>query len=311
MFYYRFYPNEKTNRGQIMIFDIEEQEGRLDQVLSALIPEASRTKLKEAIKNGAIQMDGLTVTKPATMVNEAKSLTCQVVIEQAETELKPCVMDLNIVHEDDDLIVVIKPKGILVHPTQTGKEETLVAGVLAHCGELAKVDNPFRPGVVHRLDRHTEGLLVFAKTGPCFEGLKQQFQDRTVTKKYYAMLKGNLPDENYHLETLMGRHRVHRHKQTSFSPVPGTEKKAITILTVVERFNTKTFCDVSLLTGRTHQIRVHCSELGYPVLGDTVYDSNCGKNYDGQLLQAYALSFTHPITQDVLSFEIPSSKIFS
>ncbi len=294
-----------------MSYNIQEYIGRLDQVLSELIPDASRTRLKSEIQAGNVSVDGKVVTKPSTNVDEASSISCTLSLEEKLLKLEPVAMDLDVIYEDKDLIVVNKPRGILVHPGDTGTEPTLVAGVLAHCKKLAKTDNPMRPGVVHRLDRHTEGLLVFAKTTKAFEGLKTQFQERTLVKKYYAMLKGNLPENEYHIETQMGRHRQQRHKQTSFSPVPGTEKQAISTIKIKNRYNTKTFCDIQIHTGRTHQIRVHCSELGYPVLGDTVYDPNCGKNYDGQLLQAYFLSFDHPSTEKKMTFELEPSKIFS
>ena len=214
-------------------------------------------------------------------------------------------------YEDDVLIVVNKPRGLLVHPTDQSSELTLVHGLLAHCGSLADGESDNRPGIVHRLDRFTEGVLVVAKTNDAFNHLKEQFKERQVEKRYYAMLKGALAEDEYHLTTMMGRHRVHRQKQTSRSPVPGTEKEAISIVSVKKRFNTKTFCDIQILTGRTHQIRVHCAEMGHPVIGDSLYDVNSGKKYDGQQLQCYSLQFKHPETLKDSEFKVVPSVMFS
>lgn len=294
-----------------MNFNIQDHFGRLDHVLSELIPQVSRTKLKADIKAGLVQLDGQVVTKPASPVDDFNRITYSAEIKEPNSEavLEPTPMALEIHYEDEHVLVVNKPRGLLVHPGDNSTEPTLVSGLLAHT-ELAKTDDPKRPGIVHRLDRHTEGLLLIAKTDAAYVSLKDQFKSRSVIKKYYAMLKGNLPQNEYHLDTMMGRHRQQRYRQTSKSPVEGTEKQAITTIKVIERFNTKTFCDVQIHTGRTHQIRVHCAELGYPVIGDSVYDPNCGKHHDGQQLQAYYLQFQHPSNGETLTIQLDASSVF-
>ena len=288
------------------------QSGRLDRVLCDLSHHLSRADIQRYIKQGFVQVNELVIRKSGFKVELDDTITWSY-----EDELKPShsveaiEMPLDIEYEDADICVVYKPRGMLVHGSETSQEPTLVSGLLFHCSKLASSDDPHRPGVVHRLDRFTEGLIVFAKTEDAFEGLKTQFHDRQVTKKYVAMVKGDLTEPDGVFKTMIGRHRSHRHKYTSFSPLEGSQKEAITHYKVLKRFNTKTCVDIRLETGRTHQIRVHFSEAGHPLIGDTVYDSQCGKQYDGQHLQCYGLGFNHPVTHEPCYFERPFSPLIS
>ena len=294
-----------------MTYDISDNTGRLDHTLAELIPELSRSKLKQLILDGSVTVDQNIIKKPSYNIDKSLHLNVEMKLDTSKPSLIPKKMPLDIVYEDSSVIVINKTRGIVVHSGEHKEEDTLVSGVLAHCGTLANSGNPLRPGVVHRLDRYTEGLVMFAKTIGALENLKQQFYSRSVTKKYYAMVKGELKEDDYRIESMIGRHRIHRHKQTSLSPVLGTEKEAITQIKVIKRFNTKTFCDIQIFTGRTHQIRVHCADMGHPVIGDNVYDSQCGKKYDGQLLQAYYLSFKNPESLKEMTLQLEPSSFFS
>tara|TARA_A100001015_G_scaffold199468_1_gene222697 strand:- start:380 stop:1267 length:888 start_codon:yes stop_codon:yes gene_type:complete len=291
---------------------IKNQSGRLDRVLSDLSAHLSRSDIQRFIKQGFVQVNGIVIHKSGFMVESEDSITWSYDDEaKVSNSVDPVEMPLDIEYEDADICVVYKPRGMLVHGSGLSQEITLVSGLLFHCSELALSDDPHRPGVVHRLDRFTEGLIIVAKTARAFDGLKKQFHDRQVIKKYVAMVKGDVIEHDGMFKTMMGRHRVHRHKYTSFSPMEGTQKEAVTQYKVLKRFNTKTCVDIRLETGRTHQIRVHFSEAGHPLIGDTVYDSQCGKNYDGQHLQCYGLGFNHPVTQESCYFERPFSSIIS
>jgi len=208
---------------------------------------------------------------------------------------------LDLLYEDDDVLVLNKPEGVLVHLGAGAKpEETLVDALNAYFPAIAAVgEDESRPGIVHRLDRDTEGLLVVAKTQKSFELLKAQFQDRTIKKRYYAIVYGNPPREYWEVDAPIGRHPKKRHL---FWVVP-TGKPALTKIQVVKRYGTTTLLDVEILTGRTHQIRVHLAHSRFPVLGDPSYGPHGHKG--GQKLQAYSLSFVHPTSGIRMTFSLP------
>ena len=213
---------------------------------------------------------------------------------------------LDLLYEDQDILVLNKPKGLLVHPgSGTGDEPTLVDALRTYYPNISTVgDDPStRPGIVHRLDRDTEGVLVVAKTQHSFESLKNQFQNRNVHKRYYAIVHGKPVKDFWEIELPIGRHPKKRHL---FRVTP-EGKHALTRVWVVKRFGTTTLLDVEILTGRTHQIRVHLAHATFPVVGDPSYGKNA--HLTGQKLQAYSLSFEHPTTGTHLTFKLPNALI--
>jgi 23S rRNA pseudouridine1911/1915/1917 synthase len=220
-----------------------------------------------------------------------------------------------IVFQDDYLLVINKPAGVVVHAGAGVKTDTLVDALIADSVPLADMGDPVRAGIVHRLDRDTEGFMVIAKTVQAHDGLSAQFRDRTVQKGYYAMVYGDMPHDFYEISAAIGRDRKLRYRRSTASMVKGTEKDAYTYVEVVKRFSTKTLVRAVPKSGRTHQIRVHLLSIGFPVIGDPLYldakrrkQSRGKPQPTGQLLQAYQLRFKHPITGEEMSFEQDMSK---
>ena len=214
----------------------------------------------------------------------------------------------SLLYEDQDLLVVNKPAGLLTHPPLTQKKTpSLTEELKNYCKTLSTLGGEERPGIVHRLDRDTEGLLVIAKSNEIHQALKEQFQNKTIEKHYYATVKGNIMDDEFTINLPIVRHPRHR---VSFmiSKTDPKRRDAISHVTVVKRFGTKTLVDIQPLTGRTHQIRVHLAHFGHPLIGDPVYGKT--PNTTGQLLQAYSLQFTHPKKNIAMKFTLPISKRF-
>lgn len=266
----------------------------------------TRSQAQKWIENGHI------------LVNEAPSKSSQklsendvinvtappdTLIQDPSEKLPP----LDLVYEDDDILVLNKPAGIVVHPVNFSQTGTLVHQLKAYGCPLSTSTGALRPGIVHRLDRDTEGLMMIAKTNEAHHALKKQFQDHQVEKHYYTVVKGDFSDDELTLTNFIGRHPKKRKLRSVVSEETSDAKTATTFFKVLRRYTTKTWLTVTPLTGRTHQIRVHLAHLGYPILGDPEYGPkpNQGK---GQLLQAYSLSFTHPTTGERLSFKLPISE---
>jgi len=214
---------------------------------------------------------------------------------------------MDILYEDNDLLVVNKPSGLLTHPVSPSAQSESLVSVLQDRGTtLSDVAGDYRAGIVHRLDRFTDGLMVVAKTNDAHQELARQFKNREVTKKYYAMVYGNVQDDERIIEKTVGRHAHRRMKMTTTNIASGLEKTASTKIKVLRRYNTKTLLEVSPKTGRTHQIRVHLAAIGHAVLGDPLYGKRKPQTR-GQLLQSFYLGFTHPTSGKALSFELPLS----
>jgi 23S rRNA pseudouridine1911/1915/1917 synthase len=214
----------------------------------------------------------------------------------------------DLLYEDHELLIVNKPAGLLTHPSQSEKKEhSLATQLQSYCKTLSTVGGEERSGIVHRLDRDTEGLLIIAKDNETHQTIKEQFQNKTIEKHYYAIVKGNVIDDEFTINLPIARHPRHR---VSFmvSKTNPKRRDAISIVKVIKRFGTKTLVDIQPLTGRTHQIRVHLSHFGYPLLGDPVYGKT--SNTSGQLLQAYSLQLTHPKKHILMKFTLPISKRF-
>ena len=281
---------------------------RLDSVLAAEM-EISRSAAQQWIERERVMVDSRSV---------AKNYKCrggeEVVVSPPEPikyEAKPENIPLEIVYEDDHLLVVNKPKGMVVHPAAGHYEGTLVNALLYHCGHsLSGINGVLRPGIVHRIDKDTSGLLMVAKSDKAHQGLAEQIKAHTFTRIYEAVVVGNLPDNEGTVDAPIGRHPTDRKKMTVIAT---NSKPAITRYKVLQRFaGTATFpaythVRLQLETGRTHQIRVHMSRLGHPVAGDMVYGSTnqpkmC-RDLQGQCLHAKAVGFEHPLTGEWLEFE--------
>ncbi len=276
----------------------EEQGQRLDVVFNARQPSFSRSHIKNMIDEGKILLQGKTV-KSGEKVKEGQKIEFDFE-ELKPLEAKPEKVDFEIVYEDSDLIVVNKPQGLVVHPCSSTKNGTLVNGLLDKVKDLSGINGVLRPGIVHRLDKNTSGLMVVAKNDLAHVSLAEQIKNKTCKRKYIALCEGHFKEQEGHIETFLERSKSDRKKYA----VSSSGKKAITDFKVLKNYANKTLVEFSLQTGRTHQIRVHCKWLGHPIVGDDVY-GKAEKNLKGQLLHSYSLEFVHPRTNQIMHFEVP------
>jgi 23S rRNA pseudouridine1911/1915/1917 synthase len=274
---------------------------RLDRWLADTVPDLSRARLQALIEAGRVRVDG-TVRKAAYRLHGEEGVEIDVPPPEPET-LEPEPIALRVVHEDEYLLVIDKPAGMVVHPGAGHARGTLAAAVLAHAPGTAGVGGPRRPGVVHRLDKGTSGLLVIAKTPAAYASLTAQLAARRVTRRYLAVVHGRVGLAQGVVDAPIGRDP--RHRQRMAIRPAGTGKRAVTRYRVLERFPQFTYVELRLETGRTHQIRVHLSSLGHPVVGDETYGRARSRRpaaFDGLALHAAELGFLHPITQERVEF---------
>lgn len=284
-----------------------EEIGRLDKVVSNLEQNMSRETIQRMIKTGKILVNNKQ-EKASFKTTVGDLITLEEEIP-AEIELKPQEMPLDIIYEDDDMLVINKEKGIVVHPGNGNPDGTLANAVMAKCkGSLSGIGGKIRPGIVHRIDKDTSGLIIVAKNDTAHIALSKQIQDRKVKKTYIALVRGVIKENEATINMPIGRSSKDRKKMA----VAKDGKEAITHFKVLKRYNGFTLLEVKIETGRTHQIRVHLSEIGYPVVGDEVYSN--GKNpfgVKGQMLHAEKLELKHPRTGKDLTFEAPVPKYFA
>ncbi|MBP3038710.1 RluA family pseudouridine synthase [Bacillaceae bacterium Marseille-Q3522] len=277
----------------------EEQSQRIDKLISTLNKDWSRSQVQQWIKEGHV------------LVNEQEvksNYKCQVndhilinIPELEELQVLPEKIDLDIFFEDKDVIVVNKPKGMVVHPAPGHATGTLVNGLMAHCHDLSGINGVLRPGIVHRIDKDTSGLLMVAKNDTAHESLVNQLMEKTVLRKYKALVHGVIPHDDGTIDAPIGRDPIDRQSMT----VIENGKHAVTHFHVLERFAHYTFIECQLETGRTHQIRVHMKYIGYPLVGDPKYGPKKTFAFHGQALHAGVLGFEHPRTGKFLKFEAP------
>ncbi len=277
---------------------------RLDKAIPLLFPELSRSSSQQLIENGAILLNGKAANKKA-----AVSYGEEIIINLPDPQklsLEPENIPLDIFFEDEYLLVVNKPKGMVVHPAAGNYSGTLVNALLHHCGDsLSGINGVIRPGIVHRIDKDTSGLLVVAKTDAAHRGLAEQIKEHSFTRVYNTVVIGNIKDDFGTIDAPIGRHPKDRKKQ---AVTDKNSRNAVTHFEVLERYNGFTFLKIRLETGRTHQIRVHMAYRGNPVAGDIIY-GNSKNTYglQGQCLNASAIGFIHPLTNEYLEFtaELP------
>lgn len=285
-----------------------DHKSRLDKFLSLQLEDFSRTYLSSLIDEQHVLVNNLVVDKPSYKLNEGDEIEITIP-DMQEYEIKKEDIPLDIVYEDEDLIIINKPQGLVVHPAPGNKEHTLVNAVMNHADNLSGINGVMRPGIVHRIDKDTSGLICIAKNDVAHHFLAAQLKDHTMARKYKALVRGVIKENNGHIDMPIGRDR---HNRLKMAVSKENSKPAITNFTVIKRFNNHTLLDISLFTGRTHQIRVHLSHIGYPIEGDTIYG---GKSFNtiydkGQLLVAYQLRLIHPRTKKEMVFEIPLPDYF-
>ncbi|MBZ5748686.1 RluA family pseudouridine synthase [Metabacillus rhizolycopersici] len=279
----------------------EELKGeRIDKFLSTYNEEWSRSQVQLWIKDGSVKVNDQTIKTNYKCQSEDK-----IVISIPDPEPLDVVaehMDLDIYYEDQDVLVVNKPKGMVVHPAPGHLNGTLVNGLMAHCDDLSGINGVLRPGIVHRIDKDTSGLLMVAKNDMAHESLVGQLVNKTVTRRYKAIVHGTIPHDNGTINAPIGRDKVDRQSMTVTNV---SSKDAVTHFHVIDRFENFTFIECQLETGRTHQIRVHMKYIGYPLAGDPKYGPKKTLPLNGQALHAGVLGFMHPRTNEYLEFEAP------
>ena len=291
-----------------MIIFVEENDEnkRLDSFLSEITPNLSRSKIQNFIKNGNVLVNSST-KKPSYTLRENDKIEFELP-EDEEIKILPQNIQLDIIYQDENMLVVNKPSGMLTHPTTIERENTLVNALLFKYGDnLSDINGEFRRGILHRLDRNTSGLLMIAKNNKSHEFLAKQIKEHTITKKYRAIVKGVILQDEFEINSPIGRNPNQPHKMM----VREDGKPSKTIVKVIERFKDATYVELTLITGRTHQIRVHMKSINHPIYNDTLYGAGIGKvKTEEQVLQSYFLRFTKPFADEIIELQIePDEKI--
>ena len=278
---------------------------RLDVYLSNYYTDISRSQLQKLISQGMVEINGEKVT-PKYKIKQGDYVDLTIP-DPVELAVKPENIELDIYYEDEDVIVVNKPRGMVVHPAEGNYSGTMVNALLYHCRDLSGINGVMRPGIVHRLDKDTSGLLMVAKNDLAHNSLAVQLEKRKVIRRYLALLHGNIKEDAGTVDAPVGRDPHNRQKMTVTDK---NSRPAVTYFKVLKRFGQYTMVELRLETGRTHQIRVHMKYVGYLVVGDPKYGPTKPHfNLDGQFLHAYILGFHHPRTAKYLEFKAPLPNI--
>ena len=275
---------------------------RLDQYLAQRLSELSRSQIASAIKNGSVDVDG-EVRKGSYRLKAGQTVTGRIDLPRPPSIAGECI-DFEVLHEDEHILLLSKPPGLVVHPGSGNLSGTLVNGLVQYCRDIASAGDSSRPGIVHRLDKDTSGIMIIAKNDRSHRQLVESFKNHTLEKEYITLVHGIMAEKKGRLSAPIGRHPVQRQKM---SVLPHGGKHAVTDWQVVEEFHDKfSLVRVKIETGRTHQIRVHMAYLGYPVAGDELYGrKRTDSLFPRQMLHALRLSFTHPVTGLAMTVEAP------
>lgn len=284
----------------------EEREGeRLDAFVTDEMESLSRSMVKNLIDGGKVLVDGVK-KKPSYQIREGEEISIEM-DEPRAIALEPQDIPLEILYQDSSLAVIDKPKGLVVHPAHGNWDHTLVNALLFHIADLSGINGELRPGIVHRLDKDTSGVMVVAKNDTAHRHLAEQIKEHTINREYTALVHGNIKEENGIIEAPIGRSHNDRKKMA----VVGDGRHAVSHYLVLERFGDYTLVRVKLMTGRTHQIRVHFSYIRHPVVGDPVYGPEKKHlGLDSQALHASLLGFVHPLTGEYMEFTSPLPPYF-
>ena len=297
----------KKKENQNIIYVTEELEGsRIDKFLSEQYDEFTRSYIQKLLKSNSILVNNKPVKASyKTVENDVVTID---IPENIVPEIVPENIPLDIVYEDSDVILVNKPKGMVVHPAAGHYTGTLVNALMYHCkDDLSGINGVMRPGIVHRIDMDTTGILIVCKNDMSHNCIAEQLKEHSIQRKYYALVHGNVKNDEGTVDAPIGRHPVERKKMA----IVPNGKHAVTHYKVVERFGNYTWIECQLETGRTHQIRVHMQSIGHSLVGGTVYGpSKCPFHLQGQTLHAYTLGFVHPRRKEFLSFEVPLPEYF-
>ncbi len=271
------------------------------------MPDITRSYLQKLLKDGSVQMNGKPVK--ASTKTAAGAVIALTIPEPEEPEILPENIPLDILYEDSDVILINKPKNMVVHPAAGHYTGTLVNALMYHCrGDLSGINGVLRPGIVHRIDKDTTGVLIVCKNDRAHNALAEQLKEHSITRKYRAIVCGNLKEDEGTVDAPLGRHPQDRKKMAI---VRSGGKRAVTHYRVLERFGNDTYIECQLETGRTHQIRVHMASLGHPLLGDEIYGrAKSPFKLEGQTLHAMVLGFIHPTTGEYMEFEAPLPEYF-
>jgi len=272
---------------------------RIDKFMAEVLEGAgSRTQIQQWIKQGLVKINGNSI-KPNQRLEQGDMIVWKPP-SAMEVEIAAESIPLDVVFEDSDLIVVNKPRGMVVHPAPGHFSGTLVNALLYHCKDLSGINGEIRPGIVHRIDKDTSGLIVAAKNDKAHTGLAEQLKEHTVTRKYLAIVHGNLAHDHGTIDAPIGRDVYDRKR---FAVTDKNSKHAVTHFAVIEQFKDYSYLELKLETGRTHQIRVHMQFIGHPLIGDPLYGKKKGVGMEGQALHAAILGFVHPRNGEYLEFE--------
>ncbi|WP_312684163.1 RluA family pseudouridine synthase [Mammaliicoccus sciuri] len=277
---------------------------RIDKLLPDLNPDWSRNQIQDWIKLGLVEVNGKVIkANYKTKLNDVIVVT-EKVIEEVDIVAED--LGIEVYYEDKDVAVVYKPKGMVVHPAPGHYTGTLVNGLMYVIKDLSGINGEIRPGIVHRIDKDTSGLLMIAKNDIAHRGLVEQLVDKTVTREYTALVHGNIPHEFGTIEAPIGRNPKERQEMA----IVDDGKEAVTHFNVIEKFEKYTLVKCQLETGRTHQIRVHMKHIGFPLVGDSKYGPKKTMNIGGQALHAGLLGFEHPVTGEYIEKEAPLPEYF-
>ncbi len=284
---------------------------RIDRYLAQQLPDLSRSRIQQLIEQGNVQVNGTVCTSKKTTVQSGDHISLTIP-EAKPLDLQPEAIPLDILYEDDTLIIVNKPAGLVVHPAAGHENGTLVNALLAHCQNLAGIGGVQRPGIVHRLDKDTTGAIVIAKTDFAHQHLQAQLKAKTARREYLGVVYGSPSATSGTIDQPIGRHLIDR-KKMAVVPVEKGGRLAVTHWQLQERLGNYTLMHFQLETGRTHQIRVHSAYIGHPIVGDPLYSSgrNLGVNLTGQALHAWRLQLLHPVTEELIEVTAPLPKTFS